>query len=129
VTDRIVLSNIQVDGRHGVSDEERASPQPFGVDVEVAMDLQAAGRSDDLERTIDYRGIDAVVRRIVGGPSMRLLETLAEGIAERVLEETPADEVIVRVRKPQVRLGGPIDWSAVEIRRRRPGASESPRPG
>jgi dihydroneopterin aldolase len=123
VTDRIVLSNIQVAGRHGATDEEQASPQPFGVDVEIGLDLRPAGRSDDLDRTIDYRAVDALVREIVGGPSVRLLETLAERIAERVLADPAADDVVVRVRKPGVRLGGPIDWSAVEIRRVRPGAS------
>jgi dihydroneopterin aldolase len=121
VTDRIVLSNIRLDGRHGATDEEQARPQPFEFDVEVAFDLAPAGHSDDLDRTIDYRAIDALVREIVGGPSVRLLETLAERIAERTLAETPADEVVVRVRKPQVRLGGPIDWSGVEIRRGRAG--------
>jgi len=121
VTDWIVLSNIRVDGRHGATDEEQASPQPFEVDVEIALDLQPAGRSDDLDRTVDYRETDAVVREIVGGPSVRLLETLAEQIAERILDDPRADEVVIRVRKPQVRLGGPIDWSGVEIRRGRPG--------
>jgi dihydroneopterin aldolase len=119
VTDRIVLRNIRVEGRHGVLDDERASAQPFEVDVELAVDLAPAGATDDLARTIDYRAVDAIVRGIIGGPSYQLLEAIAETIASEILGSAPIDEVLVRVRKPEVRLGGPIDFAGVEIRRRR----------
>lgn len=117
MTDRIVLQSIRVDGRHGVPDDERAVAQPFEVDVELALDLAPAGATDDLTRTIDYARVDELVRRIVGTRSYRLLETIAEQIATEILASFPVDEVVVRVRKPAVRLGGPIDWSGVEIRR------------
>jgi dihydroneopterin aldolase len=119
MTDRIVLRNIRLDGRHGVPDEERATPQPFEVDVELGLDLGPAGRSDDLARTVDYSKVDQAVREIVGTRSFRLLETIAETIAERLLADHPVDEVVVRVRKPAVRLAGPVDYSGVEIRRTR----------
>jgi 7,8-dihydroneopterin aldolase/epimerase/oxygenase len=121
VTDRIVLKNIQVEGRHGVPDEERAMAQPFEVDVELGLDLGAAGATDDLARTIDYSTVDALVREIVGAESFRLLESIAATIAERILAGYPVDDLVVRVRKPAVRLTGPIDYSGVEIRRTRPG--------
>jgi len=119
VTDRIVLQGIRVDGRHGVLEDERASLQPFEVDVELSVDLEPAGTSDDLDRTIDYRSVDAVVRRIVATESFDLLETIAERIAGEILASISVEEITVRVRKPQVRLGGPIDFAGVEIHRRR----------
>jgi 7,8-dihydroneopterin aldolase/epimerase/oxygenase len=119
MTDRIVLRNIRLEGRHGVPDEERALPQPFEVDVELGLDLRPAGTSDDLARTVDYGGVDEIVRRIVGTESHRLLETIAERIADEVLRRFDVEEVTVRVRKPAVRLGGPLDYAAVEIRRQR----------
>jgi dihydroneopterin aldolase len=123
MSDRIILRNIRVDGRHGVLEDERASAQPFEVDVELALDLRPAGATDDLTRTIDYRDVDATVRRIVGGRTYQLLETIAETIASEILASAEVDEVVVRVRKPEVRLGGPIDSAGVEIRRRRPPAT------
>jgi dihydroneopterin aldolase len=63
--------------------------------------------------------VDEVVREIVETRSFRLLETIAETIAERLLADHPVDEVVVRVRKPAVRLAGPVDYSGVEIRRTR----------
>jgi 7,8-dihydroneopterin aldolase/epimerase/oxygenase len=117
MTDRIVLRNIQVHGRHGVSDEERAAPQPFEVDVEMTRDLQAPGESDELSDTIDYSAIDATVRRIVGTQSFKLLESIAETISREILASTDVEAVLVRVRKPAVRLAGPIDYAGVEITR------------
>jgi 7,8-dihydroneopterin aldolase/epimerase/oxygenase len=125
VSDRIVLTNMVFPGRHGVGDSERASAQPFEVDVEVVRDLAAAGRADDLAVTIDYGEVFRICRSVVEGPSKHLVEALAEEIAARVLALGPqpgADEVIVRVRKPAVPLAGQLDHAGVEIVRRRSGA-------
>ncbi len=118
--DRIVLRNIRASGHHGVAEDERATAQPIEVDVELRLDLGPAGRTDDLTRTIDYSTVDTIVRDVVERESFHLLEAIAERISDRILAELPVDRIVVRVRKPTVRMGGPIDFSGVEIRRRRP---------
>ncbi len=120
MTDRIVLSNMRFDARHGYYDEERLTPQRFEVDVELLLDLQPAGIDDDLAQSIDYGKVYDTVREIVTSNSFRLLEALAEAIGHAVLLAFDAPEVIVRVRKPDVRLGGPLDHASVEIHRSRP---------
>jgi dihydroneopterin aldolase len=114
-----VLRNIQLMGRHGFYDHELAAPQPFEVDVELLLNLQPAGTDDDLEKTVDYGRVYEIVRQIVESTSFRLLEALAEAISHEILSEFAVDEVGIRVRKPTVDLGGPIDYSGVEIWRRR----------
>ncbi len=121
MTDRIVLTNLRFDARHGVHDWERVTAQPFEVDVELWLDLAPAGRADDLARTIDYGPVYDVVAGVVDGPSRSLLEALAEAIAGELLAHFPVDEVVVRIRKPGVRLAGPLDHASVEIRRARLG--------
>lgn len=122
MTDRIVLRNIALEGRHGYYDHELEAPQPFEVDVELVLDLRPAGLSDDLERTVDYAAVYEIVARVVEGPPIRLLEAIAEAIARGILDAFPVDEVGVRVRKPAVQLAGPLDSAGVEIwRRRAPG--------
>ena len=120
MSDRIELRNMRFEGRHGWYDRELDAAQPFEIDVELHLDLGEAGQSDDLERTVDYAGVFEATREIVEGPSVRLLEALAETISRRVLADAPrVDEVVVRVRKPGVDLGGTLDWAGVEIRRSR----------
>ncbi len=119
MADRIVLANMRFMARHGVHDWERREAQPFEVDVELYRDLQLAGRADDLDATIDYGPVYASVQRILEGPSIKLLEALATAIAETLLADLDITEVVVRVRKPAVKLGGPLDFAGVEIRRAR----------
>jgi 7,8-dihydroneopterin aldolase/epimerase/oxygenase len=121
MTDRIVLRNMRFQGHHGVTEAERASPQPFEVDVELPRDLRAAGVTDDLAATVDYSAVYDVCQVIVETRRFHLLETIAQTIADEILAGFDVDEVIVRVRKPAVRLGGPLDHAAVEITRRRVG--------
>jgi dihydroneopterin aldolase len=118
--DRIVLTNMVFEARHGVHPEEKVTAQRFEIDVELETDLQPAGLEDDLARTLDYGRVYETVRTIVESTTFNLIEALAEAIAHELLADFPAlDEVVVRVRKPQVRLGGPLAHAGVEIRRRR----------
>jgi dihydroneopterin aldolase len=119
VTDRILLEGMEFEGTHGVLPEEQQVPQPFEVDVEMALDLRAAGASDDLEQTIDYGRVFDVCREIVESTRFNLLEALAEAIAHELLTGFPAREVTVRIRKPRVKLGGRLRSAGIEIRRRR----------
>lgn len=124
MTDRIILSKLVFEGRHGVTDGERAQAQPFEVDVEIHLDTRPAGLADDLSKTVDYADAFEICRSVVEGPSRRLIETIAEEIAQKLLarsESLGASEVVVRVRKPRAPLPGRLDHAAVEIRRR-PGA-------
>ena len=118
--DRIVLVDMVFQARHGVHPEEKVTAQRFEIDVELETDLQPAGLEDDLARTLDYGRVYETVRTIVESTTFNLIEALAEAIAHELLADFPAlDEVVVRVRKPQVRLGGPLAHAGVQIRRRR----------
>lgn len=115
-----MLTNMRFEGRHGYYDHELVDPQPFEVDVELVLNLQPAGVDDDLTKTIDYGRVYAIVRQIVESTSFRLLEAIAEAISHELLIDFDVTEVGVRIRKPKVQLGGPLDHAAVEVWRRRP---------
>jgi dihydroneopterin aldolase len=120
MTDRIVLAGMAFQARHGVEPHEKVEAQRFEVDIELLLDLQPAGLEDDLARTVDYAGVYATVRQVVESTSFNLIEALAEAVAVEVLTGEPrAAEIVVRVRKPQVRLGGELAYAGVEIRRTR----------
>ena len=77
MTDRIVLSGVSGTGFHGVFDHEKRDGQIFVVDVAIDADLAAAGRSDDLSRTVNYGEIGAVVLERIEGEPFELIERLA----------------------------------------------------
>lgn len=115
--DRIVLSGMRFEGRHGATDEEREWPQLIELDVELWLDLSLAGRSDDLAATVDYGPVIELCRDIVERRSFRLLEAIAEAVAATILDATVAETVVVRVRKPAVPIDADLDFAGVEIRR------------
>jgi dihydroneopterin aldolase len=121
VTDRLEVRGMRFEGRHGVLPAEAVEAQPFEVDVVLELALGAAGRTDDLARTVDYGDVFRRARDVIeSGPHVALIETLAERIAAEVLQAHPdVDAVTVRVRKPRAPLPGVFAWAGAEIRRER----------
>jgi dihydroneopterin aldolase len=119
--DRILLEGMVFHGHHGTLPAERELGQPFVVDIELRLDLQPAGLSDDLTQTVDYSEVHRQAKEIVEGPPVSLIETLAERIASTVLKDFSTVEAVdVKVAKPNVRLDDTVlTGSAVEIVRHR----------
>jgi dihydroneopterin aldolase len=120
MTDKIVLSQMEFEAHVGAGDGERAELQVLEVDVELSLDLRAAGAADDLERTVDYGAAFERVREVVTGRQFHLLEGIAEAVAAELLTAfPPLEAVTVRVRKPGVPIDGVLDYAGVEISRSR----------
>ena len=120
LADRILISRIEFHGHCGVTEEERRPGQRLSVDVEAALDLSAASRSDAVRDTVDYAAVSERVLEIGRNGKFALVETLAGRIAEDLLSRFPLlEEVTVRVRKcipPVEAIQGTFE---VEIRRLR----------
>ena len=120
MSDRIFLLGMEFEGRHGVTDEERSEPQTIGVDVEMSLDLRAAGTTDDLAQTVDYGDAFERCRIVVEDRSFHLLEGIAEAVAADLLDHFERlESVVVRVRKPGVPIEGVVEEAGVEIERHR----------
>lgn len=120
MSDWIRLSGMRFYARHGVQEDERELGQTYRVDVALAYDLSRAARSDALADTIDYGAVFASVRQVVEGEPRKLIERVAEDVARRLLADTPATTVRVRVRKPHPPIAGAdVEEEAVEIERLR----------
>jgi dihydroneopterin aldolase len=117
VTDRIVVAGIRELGVHGVLPEEQTRPQPFEVDVELSVDLSAAGTSDALEDTVDYAAVCEAVSRVVRSESYRLLERLATRVAEVCSVDERVTGVGVTVRKLHPPVRTMVDHVGVHIER------------
>lgn len=115
--DKIVARGLTFNGCHGVLDFEKTEPQPFVVDLDLFLDLQPAGISDDLRDTVSYAEVFEVVRGIVENESYNLLEALAENIAAALLLRYPLSEVGVGVYKPNAPVTGKFDSFGVNIKR------------
>jgi dihydroneopterin aldolase len=118
--DKIFLNHMQFYGYHGVYPEEQKLGQRFFVDVVLELDLRKAGQSDELRDTIDYSLVYERVKSIIEGKPKKLLETLAEKIADNLLQEfLLVQRVTVKIIKPDPPIPGHYQSVAVEITRGR----------
>ncbi len=117
MADRISLRNMVFYAYHGAYAVEHEMGRRFEVDVDLYTSVQAAGEADELGLTVNYADVYALVREIVEGSTRRLLETIAETVAARILTAFPVERVTVRVRKPHAPVGGPVDYVEVELTR------------
>jgi dihydroneopterin aldolase len=118
VSDRLLLQGMEFFGYHGDIEAERALGGRYRVDVELDADLLAAGRSDALTDTVDYVRCFQLVREIVETHQYRLLEALAQALADELLRQPLVDGVRVQVAKQPPLRGGFASF-AVAIERRR----------
>jgi 7,8-dihydroneopterin aldolase/epimerase/oxygenase len=118
--DKIFVNQMEFYGYHGVFPEETRLGQRFVVDLMVLVDLRKAGESDELEYSVNYGELYQVCKEVVEGKPYKLVEAVAEKIAETVLKQfTLVTEVMIKVIKPDPPIPGHYRSVAVEITRRR----------
>lgn len=112
--DRIRLTGMRLFARHGALPHEAEHGQVFVIDLDIGVDLRAAGTSDDLGRTVDYGRLAADVAEVVTTTRRDLIEAVAEDVARVALADPRVTDARVRVTKPHAPL--PVDASVeVEI--------------
>lgn len=107
-------------GYHGVFPEENKLGQRFVVDLIIELDLQKAGQTDNLDDTVNYAELYKICRDIVEKKTFRLVETIAETIAAKILHDL--EKVLactVKVIKPDPPIPGNYQSVAVQIKRSR----------
>jgi dihydroneopterin aldolase len=97
--DTILIRDLAVAFRIGVTEAERAQAQRLLLSVEIAHDFTAAAAKDDLNQTIDYYAVCQRLLRLGEGREWKLIETLATDIATLVKTEFRAGAVSVEVKK------------------------------
>ena len=118
--DSITLKGLRIPARHGVTEEERAEGQTFVVDVMARLDVSAAARTDDLSDTLDYGLVAEAIHRRVSGEQWNLIETVAERVADLVLENRRVIRVEVTVHKPEAPIRVGFEDVAVTVVRHSP---------
>ena len=116
--DSIIARGLTFQACHGVEPQEKTTPQAFKVDLEMFLDLENSGQTDDLQNTVNYDQAFHLVEQIVTGPSYNLIEALADRIARSLLSAFPIlQSVAVTVYKPEAPVQGEFAYFAVKIQR------------
>jgi len=118
--DQIVIQDLTVYAKHGVYSEENVLGQQFLVSVTLDTDLSVAGRTDNLNDSIDYGTVCHFVTDFMQAHTFKLIETAAQRLAEQILLQYPKIKKIrVKVKKPWAPIGLPIKTVSVSVERSR----------
>lgn len=97
---QILIEGLGIDTVIGVYDWERRIRQRVELDVCLNVDFSAAGRSDALVDTVDYKAVSDRLIAFVGDSQFELIEALAEAVADLLMTEYPVQGLRLTLRKP-----------------------------
>ena len=111
----ISIEKMEFYSYHGCFEEERKIGTWFNVDLSMEVDTSKAEMSDNLDDTVNYQAVYAVVKREMM-ISSKLLENVARRILDAVKKEFPAVSYVwVKIKKMNPPLGGKIESVSVEM--------------
>ena len=113
--DKIFISGIDCVAAIGVTLEERTIRQRLSIDIEFSLDSSKAALSDSLKDTLDYSKVAKAAMDVCRSRDFHLIETVAEGIATRVLADFPTKQVRILVRKHSPVLEPRVNYVSIEI--------------
>lgn len=85
--DIIFLRNLRIETIIGIFDWERKIKQTVFFDIEMATDIKKAAASDHIDDTLDYKSLSKAVIDFVEKSDFQLVETLAEKVAELIIND------------------------------------------
>jgi len=120
MSDTIFVNGLILHAYHGVMPHEAKVGQPFGLDLELEIDLGEASRTDTLKSTVSYELLVKTASEAFCAKRYRLVEAAAGAVAEAVLDRYPRVRSIrVTVRKPHAPIAATFDDVGVAITRNR----------
>ncbi len=97
--DTIVIEQLELSARVGITAEERASPQRLTVSLQLEPVRDFSALDDRIENTVDYFQVCLVVQQIAAARPRNLIETLAGEIANGLLEKFALSSAEIELRK------------------------------
>ena len=116
--DKIKIEDLEVFANHGVFPEENVLGQKFVVSAVLYTDTRKAGLEDELSASIHYGEVSAFITEYLKSHTFKLLERIAEGLAEEMLIKVEGlQKVKLELKKPWAPVGLPLKTVSVEIER------------
>lgn len=107
--DIIYLNDLKIETVIGIYDWERKIKQTVVLDLDMASDISKAASSESIEDTINYKAVSKRLIEFVEASEFQLVETLAEEVANIILNEFGVPWARVKInKKGAVRYAGDV---------------------
>ena len=98
--DKIYIKDLLLRCIIGINPEERDKKQDVIINVTLYADLSAAGESDDIADTVNYKSLKDAIVELVENSSFFLVEKMAREIADICLSFSDVEAAKILVEKP-----------------------------
>lgn len=98
--DTIFIRGLEIECIIGFIDWERRVKQKVVLDLELPVDCARAARTDDVVDTLDYKQVVDQVSGLIADSQFMLVETMAQRVAELILNNFGVAWIRVTVNKP-----------------------------
>ena len=98
--DQIHIADLLLRTIIGINDDERVNRQDVLINLTLDVDIRPAAASDDIDDAVNYRSLTKDVIELVENSSYKLVERLAEKVAELCLKVDGVTRVEVCIEKP-----------------------------
>ena len=98
--DIVYISDLRIETIIGIYGWEREIRQIISIDLKMATDNRKAAATESIEDALNYKAVAKRLIQFVEESEFQLVETLAERIAEIILEEFAVDWLRLKLGKP-----------------------------
>ncbi|WP_038247788.1 dihydroneopterin aldolase [Ghiorsea bivora] len=98
--DLVLIEGLEVRTVIGIYDWEREIRQTVRLDLEMAWDISKAGKTDNIEDTLDYKSVSKRLIDFVEASEFGLIESLAEHCAQIIRDEFSVPWLRLKMSKP-----------------------------
>jgi dihydroneopterin aldolase len=95
----IHIEQLEIFARVGVPEVERSKPQRLTVSITLSPARDLRDLNDEIGHTINYSAVAEEAKKFARDHSVKLIETLADGIATHLLKVFPIRTITVELRK------------------------------
>jgi dihydroneopterin aldolase len=117
--DKIIVKGLHCSVRVGVKKEEQEVKRNCELDIWIYFDISAAGKSDELDQTVNYSKVIDIVQRLSQTVQYKLLEAFAYRLLDEIFKNTSARRVRLRVKKMNPPIEARFEYVGVELIRTR----------
>lgn len=115
--DKIIIKEAKFSCNIGVAKKERGKKQEIFIDAEIFFNAKKPGKTDKIGDTLNYSEIYDLMKKTAEDKEYKLIEAMAENIAEEILGSFSVNSALVRVKKPSALADRNVKYAAVEIMR------------
>ena len=99
----ILIEGLELMVSIGVLGEEKTAPQRVIIDADIQVQPTISNQQDDIKSVLSYASIVKDIQSIIASTDhIKLVETLAQKIIEKVGAYPQAQSIVLSVKKPDI---------------------------